>query len=301
MSRCWRRTTSRHLGPLRTWASKYLDSTSSTTYTHTYWTLQRSDMAIHKQLVYQTKAVISNKLITAGHSCFQWTWLHEEWLTDIETAADLTSESRVKLANAKSRGLTCTLLTASINSDKSWVEIKDLLRLKLCSANIHTYTSCFMEIHQWEKESPAVYIHWFKTEVKGCNFTNDAATIRIFIKGLKNAHSLATHIYEKGPQTLIDAISKVEKFNVVQQLTAMIIPPSTENMMSNEEDHCFQCQEQGHIAWNCPNITCFECDYYGHIVMDCPHMIPPLGTPGKHHQPRLHRSCHARSSLRHHQ
>ena len=68
---------------------------------------------------------------------------------------------------------------------------------------------------------------------------NDAATIRIFIKGLKNSHSLATCIYEKGPQTLTDAISKVEKLNAVQQLTATIIPPSTVNMMSNEEDCCF--------------------------------------------------------------
>ena len=55
---------------------------------------------------------------------------------------------------------------------------------------------------------------------------NDAATIRIFIKGLKNAHSLATHIYEKGPQTLSDAVSEVEKPNSVQQLTTIIIPPS---------------------------------------------------------------------------
>ena len=30
----------------------------------------------------------------------------EEWLTDIETAADLTSESQAKLAKANSRGLT---------------------------------------------------------------------------------------------------------------------------------------------------------------------------------------------------
>ena len=97
---------------------------------------------------------------------------------------------------------------------------------------------------------------------------NDTATIQIFIKGLKNAHSLATHIYEKAPQTLSNAISKVEKLYAVQQLNTMITPPSTINMMSNDEDHFFQCQEQGHIARNCPNIRCFECDEYGHIVMD---------------------------------
>ena len=129
---------------------------------------------------------------------------------------------------------------------------------------------------------------------------NDAATIRIFIKGLMNAHGLATCIYEKGLQTLTDAISKVEKLNAIQQLTATIIPPCTVNMMSEEEDHCFQCQEQGHIAKNCPNIRCFECDEYGHIVMDCPHRIPPSGTPAKCYQPRHYRSHPARSSSRHH-
>ena len=79
---------------------------------------------------------------------------------------------------------------------------------------------------------------------------------------------------------------KSKKLNAVQQLTAMISPPSTVNMISNNEDHCFQCQEQGHIARNCPNIRCFECDEYGHIVMDCPHKILPLGTTAKHHLPK---------------
>ena len=105
-----------------------------------------------------------------------------------------------------------------------------------------------MEIQQGEQESLAAYVHWFKTEAKRCNFTNDAATIRIFIKGLKNAHSLATHIYGKGPQKLTDIILEVEKLNAIQQLTAMIFPPSTVSMMLHEEDHCFQCQEQGHIS-----------------------------------------------------
>ena len=60
----------------------------------------------------------------------------------------------------------------------------------------------------------------------------------------QNAHSLATHIYEKGTKTLTDAISKVDKLNAVQWFKATIIPPSTVNMMSNEEDCCFQCQEK---------------------------------------------------------
>ena len=56
-----------------------------------------------------------------------------------------------------------------------------------------------MEIQQQEKESLAAYVHQFKTEAKRWNFMNDAGTIVIFIKGLKNAHILATCIYEKGP------------------------------------------------------------------------------------------------------
>ena len=157
---------------------------------------------------------------------------------------------------AKSRGLTCILVTEAINSEKTWDEIKDLLRLRLCNANIHTYTSHFMEIQQHENESLLAYVHQFRMEVKQCNFMNDTATIRIFIKGLKNVHSLAARIYEKDPQTLMDAITEVEKLNATQQLTTTIIPSSAVNMMSREEDQCFQCQEPGHIAWHCPLIRC---------------------------------------------
>ena len=64
----------------------------------------------------------------------------EDWLTDIEMAADLTSESRARLAKAKSQGLMYTLVTEAITSNKSWDDIKDLLWLKLCNANIHMYT-----------------------------------------------------------------------------------------------------------------------------------------------------------------
>ena len=109
-----------------------------------------------------------------------------------------------------------------------------------------------MDVQQWEKESLAAYVYQFKTEAKCCNFTNDAITIEFFAKGLKNAHSLATRIYKEDPQTLKDAITKVEKCNAAQQLTTTILPSTMVNMMSNEDDQCFQCQEPGHIAWHCP-------------------------------------------------
>ena len=105
-----------------------------------------------------------------------------------------------------------------------------------------------MDIKQKEEESLATYANMFKTKARRCNFTNDTATIRIFVKGLKNAHSLATCIYVNGPQTLTDAILEVEKLNATQKLMKMIIPISTVNVMSNEEDGCFQCQEPGHIT-----------------------------------------------------
>ena len=135
---------------------------------------------------------------------------------------------------------------------------------------------------------------------KRCNFTNAATTIRIFIKGLKNAHSLATCIYEKGPQTLSDAISEVEKLNAVQQLTTMIIPLSTVNMMSNDEDWCFQCQEQGLTARNC--LTLDASNVMSMVTLSwIVHIGYLLWEPQqKHHQPRPHRSHPARSSSRCH-
>ena len=93
-----------------------------------------------------------------------------------------------------------------------------------------------MEIHQREKESLNAYIHHFKREVKKCNFMNNATTIRIFVKGLQNAHNLAAHIYKKGHQTLTGTISEVKKLHATQHITATLIPPSTVNVMCHEED-----------------------------------------------------------------
>ena len=149
-----------------------------------------------------------------------------------------------------------------------------------------------MDIPQKDKESLAAYIHRFKREAKRCNFTSNTAIIRIFVKGLKNAHTLAAHVYEKGPQTLADTINEVEKLQAEQQLTAILLPSSMVNVMCNEEGQCFQCQELCHIAHHCPNVHCFECNEYGHIAADCPDRISPSGMP----------ACHKRqySSTRHH-
>ena len=136
-----------------------------------------------------------------------------------------------------------------------------------------------MEIQHKENESLAAYIHRFKREAKRCNFNNNAAMIWIFVKGLLNAHALATQVYEKGLQNLADAIREVEKFQAVQQLTATLLPSFTVNVMSSEDDKCFLCQESGHMAHHCPHIKFFNCDEYSHVAADCPHKIPPSGIP----------------------
>ena len=51
----------------------------------------------------------------------------EDLLVDIETAADLTAESQTKLAQAKSIGLTHSLITEAITSGTCWDDIKDVL------------------------------------------------------------------------------------------------------------------------------------------------------------------------------
>ena len=140
----------------------------------------------------------------------------KDWLTDIETISELLGESRTKLVQAKSRGLVRTLISEALTLHETWEDIKDSLCLKICNSDIHTSIRCFIDIQQKEKESLAAYIHCFKREASRCKFDNDAATIRLFVKGLKNAHTLATRLYEKGPQSLADAIREVEKLQAAQ-------------------------------------------------------------------------------------
>ena len=137
-----------------------------------------------------------------------------------------------------------------------------------------------MEIQQKEKESLAAYIHQFKREANRYNFNNNAAMIQIFIKRLRNAHTLETRVYEKGPQSLADVIREVEKLQAAQQLTTSLLPSSTVNVMLSDNDKCFQCQESGHMAHHCPHIKCFDCDEYGHVATDCQTKY--------HHQVLLH-------------
>ena len=120
------------------------------------------------------------------------------------------------------------------------------------------------------------------------------------VKGLNNAHTLAACVYKYGPKNLADAIREVERLQAAQQLTAILLPSSTVNVMLSEDDKCFQCQELGHMAHHCPNIRCFNCNEYGHVATDCPDRIPPSGTPAchkKHHSSMRHWT---RSTSKHH-
>ena len=42
----------------------------------------------------------------------------EDWLTDIETASELTGENRTKIAQAKSKGLVRTLISEALTGTK---------------------------------------------------------------------------------------------------------------------------------------------------------------------------------------
>ena len=82
----------------------------------------------------------------------------EDWLTDIETASELMSESRTKLVQAKSRGLVRTLILEALTLHKTWEDIKDSLHLKICNSDIHTSISHFMDIQQKKKRNPWQHI-----------------------------------------------------------------------------------------------------------------------------------------------
>ena len=106
-------------------------------------------------------------------------------------ASDLTGKSRTKLAQAR-------IKRADTHTNIRGTKFKQNLVLKLKIPSIeksviqtsNTSVSHFMEIQQKEKESLAAYIHRFKGEANRYNFNNNTATIWIFIKGLRNAHTL---------------------------------------------------------------------------------------------------------------
>ena len=135
------------------------------------FTLHHSDVPIENVLDRYTKTLCTTQKMTSLESSLlqdiptlngQDSSQLEDWLTDIETASELTGESRTKLAQAKSKGLVRTLILEALTAQKNWEEIKDSLHLKISNADIHTSISCFMDIQQTDRESLATYVHRFK-------------------------------------------------------------------------------------------------------------------------------------------
>ena len=149
-------------------------------------TLHCLDIPIEKMLDRYTKTLCTTQKKTSLESSLlqdiptlngEDSSLLEDLLTDIETASDLTGESRTKLAQAKSKGLVRTLISEALTAQKNWEEIKDSLCLKISNADIHTSVSCFIDIQQTDRESLATYVHRFKWEASRCKFNNDITTI----------------------------------------------------------------------------------------------------------------------------
>ena len=82
----------------------------------------------------------------------------EDWLVDTETTADVTDESRTKLSQAKSKRLTCTLITEALTSGKCWEDIKDLLHLKNMQFG-HTHFSELLYGNSTEREGIFSSLH----------------------------------------------------------------------------------------------------------------------------------------------
>ena len=92
-----------------------------------------------------------------------------------------------------------------------------------------------MEFQQRDNETLAAYIHWFKVETKRFSFNSDTAAMHIINKSLWDTHNTAVKIYQKEPQTLLEAIrlawcTVVQLWRVQQPYTGLPWQnPSIEN------------------------------------------------------------------------
>ena len=207
----------------------------------------------------------------------------DDWLANIENAATLVEENEVIVAKGKARRLVQDLIKE--HKDKSWPHIKEQLCNHVNNASIHTYTLRCMEIQQEDSETLTAYIHRFKKEVKHCDFDSHPAKIRTFLKGLITSSKIVWGVYEKGPETIKDAISIVEKISSAQHIAASFSQNHQISMMKRgSTDHhtlsqdCSNCGQTGHPWFTCPHIICDRCNQCGHIYRHCWDRIPPSGT-----------------------
>ena len=172
-------------------------------------------------------------------------------------------------------------------------------------AYIHTHQDLWK--YNRKTETLTAYIHRFKKEAKHCDFNSHPAKIRIFLKGLINSSRIAPSVYKKGPTTIEDAISIVEKISSAQCIAASFSQNQQISMMKREpnEHHtpnhhhapihhqtmnqdCSNCGQLGHPWLTCPHIICSGCNQHGNIYRHCWDRIPPSGTSSP---PENHHSC----------
>ena len=183
----------------------------------------------------------------------------DDWLANIENAATLVEENEVIVAKGKARGLVRDLIKE--HEDKPWPHIKEQLHNHLNNASKHSYTFRFMEIQQ-KTETLTAYIHRFKKEAKHCNFNSHPAKMRIFLKGQINSSKIALGVYEKGPETIEDAISIVEKISSAQRIAA-----------SFSQNHQISMMKRGSTDHHTPSQDCSNCGQLGHPWFTCPRII----------------------------
>ena len=142
----------------------------------------------------------------------------EGQLSDTKRAANILKESHACPDEAKSHSLTYTFVCKAIQAGKCWDDIRDILHLKLCNANIHTYTSCFMENQQRGSETLAAYytsfLKWKPRDVISTVTPPPLGITQHQNKGLWKG--LSDH--NGGHQTS-------EKLNMAQQITATLSSP----------------------------------------------------------------------------
>ena len=59
-----------------------------------------------------------------------------------------------------------------------------------------------MEMQHKDNETLTAYVIHFKTTAKQCAFNNDAAAVHIFVKGLRDAPTVASKICQKCSTTI---------------------------------------------------------------------------------------------------
>ena len=100
-----------------------------------------------------------------------------------------------------------------------------------------------------------------------------------------NCSKIAPGVYEKGPNTIEDAISIVEKISSAQCIAASFSQNHQISMMKRASTNhhtpsqdCSNCGQLGHPWFTCPRIVCHGCNQYDHILRYCWDRIPPSGT-----------------------